>query len=246
MPQGGDPGYLTIFVKFKKNIEVKIKPTQCVRDLKESFCYMQKLKMSSIRLFVDGQRLEESETVANLGLQNGDIIEAFMEITGGGGPKKRGLSIDEVKKRLNKDEDKSDDAFSSSSDSDENQSPPHTHQVQVKANEDGEVSKPVEDYVSKAELETPHTEPSKQMYTNNESQPEDFDWVDNLRKMYNEGKLSKQNNFHKKIIYYLELPKLEPMDFKILKSIMEMKEKHDEWQNEKNELDLELDKVQIK
>ena len=71
-------------------------------------------------------------------------------------------------------------------------------------------------------------------------------WIDDLRKDYEDGKLNKHNPLEKKIIFYLGLPKLELVEVNILKNLVDMKEKHNEWQAEKMKLDVELDKLESK
>ena len=57
--------------------------------------------------------------------------------------------------------------------------------------------------------------------------------IDDLRNQYNDGKLKKGNPLHQKIIYYIQLPSLE---LKILQNLVEMKDKHNEWEKETNKV----------
>ena len=73
-----------------------------------------------------------------------------------------------------------------------------------------------------------------------------LDWLEKLKQEHSEGKLSKNNPLDKKIICFLNLPQLQPIDIKILKNVVEMKEKHKDWEKEKNQLDLQLNLIESK
>ena len=70
--------------------------------LRGSFCRKQNLDQSTLRFLLDGERIEDSATANSLDLENNGIIEAFVEMQGGGLPGRKGLSEDEVKKLLNR------------------------------------------------------------------------------------------------------------------------------------------------
>ena len=60
-----------------------------VGDLRESFCLKMNLNASEIRLLLNGERLEDNLTLHNLNLENGEVIDAFHECSGGGPPGKK-------------------------------------------------------------------------------------------------------------------------------------------------------------
>ena len=58
-----------------------------ILELRKSFCQEEKLKLSSARFLHNGQRLEDHEKIESLSTGDGDVIEAFLELAGGGKPK---------------------------------------------------------------------------------------------------------------------------------------------------------------
>ena len=64
-----------VFFKIKKNTPLK--------KLMEAFCNKQGLNMSSVRFLNDGVRITPDKTAADLGLQDGDVIDAMMNQVGG-------------------------------------------------------------------------------------------------------------------------------------------------------------------
>ena len=74
-------------VRFGNNItKFKMNQKEEIGELKDKFCQSAKLEFSSVRLLLNGQRLEDSDTVALISLIDGDVIEAFLELSGGGKP----------------------------------------------------------------------------------------------------------------------------------------------------------------
>ena len=67
-----------------------------VKELKKSFCKEQKLKVTSVKLLLDGRRLNDRETVRNLPFGGGCVIEAFIEQKAGGWVPKRNVHKDEM------------------------------------------------------------------------------------------------------------------------------------------------------
>ncbi|BFU18413.1 ubiquitin family protein [Entamoeba histolytica HM-1:IMSS-B] len=64
-----------VFFKIKKNTPLK--------KLMEAFCNKQGLNMSSVRFLSDGVRITPDKTASDLGLQDGDVIDAMMNQVGG-------------------------------------------------------------------------------------------------------------------------------------------------------------------
>ena len=61
-----------------------MKQKEEIQELKKLVCQSYKLKFSSLRLLLNGQRLEDSDSVALITIVDGDVIEAFLELCGGG------------------------------------------------------------------------------------------------------------------------------------------------------------------
>ena len=79
----------------KRNIKLEQNITKTVQELKKNFCEAEKLKLSSVRLLLNGQRLKDKETIESLELSDCDVIEAFEEMSGGGKPEKPKNLVDE-------------------------------------------------------------------------------------------------------------------------------------------------------
>ena len=65
--------------------------------LRSRICQETKLKPSNVKLFIDGQRIQDHETPKGLGLINGDTIELFTEMLGGGWPPNKNIYGDVTK-----------------------------------------------------------------------------------------------------------------------------------------------------
>jgi len=63
----------------------RLKKTTKMRSLINAFCKNKGLQEGSVRFSFDGQRLDGSSTVEDVGLEDNDIIDAMVEQTGGGG-----------------------------------------------------------------------------------------------------------------------------------------------------------------
>ena len=80
-------GNRTINFGLEKHEEVGI--------LRKYFCQAEKLQLSSVRFFLNGQRLEDVERIEALLTKDGDVIEAFLELVGGGKPNNVKNLVDE-------------------------------------------------------------------------------------------------------------------------------------------------------
>ena len=70
-------------------------------EVHKSFCREQNLCSTSLRFFIDGQRIVDSDTPMTLGLVSSVIIDAFTEMKGGGpAGKKKVISKEEIMKQL--------------------------------------------------------------------------------------------------------------------------------------------------
>ena len=93
-----------------------MKPNEEIRELKKLVCQSENLKFSSVRLLLDGERIEDSDTVALLSMTGGDVIEAFLELYGGGKPEnaKNLNNDDEIRSALEESFEVTDDLDSDS------------------------------------------------------------------------------------------------------------------------------------
>ena len=242
----GDPSFLSVFVNFDNTlVQFNIRRSICFGGLRRSFCRYQNVDQSTIRFLLNGERIEDSATANSLGLEINDVIESFKEIKGGGWPGKKGLSEDEVKKLLNIIDEELDDDLNSSTSSRMDEEP-------IQPTNGNEISEIQNKEEEKNEYEETQTNYQTRITIPMESQKDEqdesetLDWIVILRKDYEDGKLTKLNPLDKKIIFYLELPKLEMVEKNILKNLVDMKGKHEEWQSEKLQLDFELDKLESK
>ena len=119
IPQNCDPNYLTIFIKFEENIKFRMRKSSCIGQLRQTFCQGHKMKLKSVRFLIDGKRITDQETTDSLNLKDGDIIEAFQEMVGGGLPKKKNIAddLDRILEELGNGNDKDLDSDSSSDES---------------------------------------------------------------------------------------------------------------------------------
>ena len=261
IPQKNDPSYLSINIRWIENISLKVKRTESIGHIRRSFCQKLKRKYSTIRFLLDGQRIDDTETVNSLNLKNEDVIDAFMEMDGGGLPGKDNISSEEVNKILDSDlvNEKTFhyDSSSSSGGEDlyrkfqgnESQSvrkrikiniPVNIEEIQDLMKESSEKKSSAfndNDVIPKINKEKVFENQSVGVESNTGNNDEnDCLLIDDLRNQYNDGKLKKGNPLHQKIIYYIQLPSIAPIELKILHNLVEMKDKHNEWEKETNKV----------
>ena len=61
------------------------------------FCKENRVKPSCCKFFYDGQRIHVDDTPNSLEMENGDTIEVFSELRGGGRPYKKNIFGDDTK-----------------------------------------------------------------------------------------------------------------------------------------------------
>ena len=67
-----------VSVSYKnRNIELEQNITKTIQELRKNFCEAEKFELSSVRLLLIGQRLDDKETIESLELSDCDNIEAF-------------------------------------------------------------------------------------------------------------------------------------------------------------------------
>ena len=71
----------------KRSLKFELNKNEEVGKLRTYFCQAEKLQLSSVRFLLNGQRLEDFEKIESLFIRDGDVIEAFLELVGGGKPK---------------------------------------------------------------------------------------------------------------------------------------------------------------
>ena len=79
---------------------LKIHKNAKIENLRHQFCKVKKLECASIKFLFDGQRVQDQDTANSLGLLDGDIIEAFKEMKGGGWEKNKRKNISEDRDKI--------------------------------------------------------------------------------------------------------------------------------------------------
>eukprot|EP01017_Pseudomicrothorax_dubius_P010846 TRINITY_DN1393_c0_g1_i1.p1 TRINITY_DN1393_c0_g1~~TRINITY_DN1393_c0_g1_i1.p1 ORF type:complete len:106 (-),score=26.77 TRINITY_DN1393_c0_g1_i1:198-515(-) len=82
----GSGEFLNLKVKSQEGEEVffKIKKTTAFKKLMEAYCQRQGVNMQNVRFLFDGDRIAETQTPDQLGMENGDEIDVVVEQVGGG------------------------------------------------------------------------------------------------------------------------------------------------------------------
>ena len=95
------PNCVQVSVRFEnRHIKLEQNQTETVCQLRKSISEKEKLDPSSVRLLLHGQRLDDKETIETLALSDSDVIEAFLEMSGGGKPEKPKTLVDEKEMHL--------------------------------------------------------------------------------------------------------------------------------------------------
>ena len=66
-------------------VQFKTKKTTQLKKLMKAYCERMNLQVGSTRFMFDGERIQEGQTPNELGLEDGDQIDAMVEQLGGGG-----------------------------------------------------------------------------------------------------------------------------------------------------------------
>mgnify|MGYP001060727878 FL=1 len=64
-------------------VHFKVKPQTKMDKVLKAFCEKVDVDVSSVRLTFDGRRVEATSTPADLGLENGDVIDIVEQQVGG-------------------------------------------------------------------------------------------------------------------------------------------------------------------
>ena len=86
-----------LLIKHKDLLELRIEEGSNIGTIIDLVSQATNMKSSDIRLFYDGQRLNRSDTTDSLGLSDGDTLEVFTEMLGGGWSPKENIYGDESK-----------------------------------------------------------------------------------------------------------------------------------------------------
>ena len=87
-PSPGKPDHVSVRYNTKIT-QYEFSQKDMIGEVKKAFCHAEELKLSSVRLLLNGQRLHDKGTIESLSLkETDDVIEAFIEMTGGGKPEK--------------------------------------------------------------------------------------------------------------------------------------------------------------
>ena len=76
--------FRSVSVQGSAGVQFKIRSTKRMGELFKVYCDKQGLNPESVAFFFDGERLNNDETVAEAKLDDGDQIDAFVSMTGGG------------------------------------------------------------------------------------------------------------------------------------------------------------------
>ena len=93
---------LTIHLRHTSITQVSLNTNEMIGPLRKKFCLENELNISQVRFLLNGQRIKDTDTAETLQLSEGDFIDIFLEMKGGGwlANKNNGLSDEEILKRL--------------------------------------------------------------------------------------------------------------------------------------------------
>ena len=99
--------FVKLSIKLDETISMRVKEKLSVGEMKKCFCEKINIADTSIRLFLDGERIDNKLTIKELNLTTNDVIEAFRETSGGGPPQKKNQTYNEnqIREALNKSSD---------------------------------------------------------------------------------------------------------------------------------------------
>ena len=115
---------ITVVIKIKRKTSYSVGKETSVGEIRRQVAAKMKCDPTTIRLFLNGERLEDKEQLNDLDLKKEDFIEIFKECTGGGPPQrhKQRFSDEQIIEALNTNYDDNDSEASCSEKSDEHDS----------------------------------------------------------------------------------------------------------------------------
>jgi hypothetical protein len=81
--EGGEHISIKVTDQSRQEIVFKVKRTTQFKKVMNAYCQRQGLDMKAVRFLFDGDRLQEDETPALKEMEDGDVIEVFLEQLGG-------------------------------------------------------------------------------------------------------------------------------------------------------------------
>mmetsp|Transcript_45990 Transcript_45990/g.143881 ORF Transcript_45990/g.143881 Transcript_45990/m.143881 type:complete len:94 (-) Transcript_45990:47-328(-) len=81
--EGGDTINLKVMTQDGSEIFFKCKKTTALSKLMNAFCQRQGMSMQGVRFLFDGERLNGSQTPAEMDMEDGDVIDVMVEQLGG-------------------------------------------------------------------------------------------------------------------------------------------------------------------
>ncbi|KAL5330738.1 hypothetical protein ACEPPN_000259 [Leptodophora sp. 'Broadleaf-Isolate-01'] len=81
--EGGEHINIKVMDQSSQEIFFKIKRSTQLKKVMNAYCQRQGLDMKAVRFLFDGDRLQEDETPASKEMEDGDVIEVFLEQLGG-------------------------------------------------------------------------------------------------------------------------------------------------------------------
>jgi small ubiquitin-related modifier len=84
---GADNETLQLKVKNSEGKETvfKLKKQTALRKMMDAYCQREGLPADGVRFLFEGERLNREQTPEALGMEDGDVIDALIEQTGGSG-----------------------------------------------------------------------------------------------------------------------------------------------------------------
>ena len=83
--EGGEHINLKVVTQDGNEIYFKCKQTTPLQKLMHAFCNRQGVSTNSVRFLFDGNRINETQTPAQLDMEDGDVIDVMVEQQGGAG-----------------------------------------------------------------------------------------------------------------------------------------------------------------
>ena len=207
--------------------------------MKRNLCRERNLIFDNIRFLLDGERINDEDTPASLGLSNGDNIEVFFEMKGGGPPEKlkQNLSGDENKIleilentfdsdcsdiSLDLEQTSKDDTLNSCKNYCKDKGFPAV-QYNNEFKRSSETNPRRVQEILDLEKTTAYTN-EEHARLNEDSVKDNQNIVQDLREKYENGTLLSKNALDKKIIHLLKQQTLAPVEIKMLAILKQRKE----------------------
>ena len=209
----------------KQEITMCMREDSTVENLLRKYCIRSGLEENTTRLLLNGERLDKKSKLGMLKLEGDDVIDVFLECRGGGPlPKKSKLNSKEIFDALNESVD--DVEF----DNEESN--------KVLSEKEEEMVDECKQHPTNDEkgLDTYKTIQGNYLQDNDGRQTEsdDDEVMEKVREEFNNGHFEGNSDIHKRIKFFMNLPRMAKFEQKIVKSLIERIRIHSEWEKEKN------------